>query len=127
MGTRKKAVAAVEADVDRARTWFASLWAPLAHLFEGRQIWLLAVPVGIWFWMDRALIKTWLSLVLGVVLLVAVALLIRKVIMPRVDIQAAADKAQEDPIGAALVFLGGVLFMIAVIAAAVIFVGGMRA
>lgn len=127
MATKKAAAKAeVEKDVAGLKTWLSSVATPLVKFFEGRVLWLLALPAGVWAYLDRALLKTWLSLILGAVIIVGVALLIRKITMPAVDIQKAAEKAQEDPIGAALIFLGGVLFMVAVIIAVGSFVGGMK-
>jgi hypothetical protein len=115
-----------KADVDAMRAWFLSLVAPVKTFFEGRYLWLGLLPVGVWFWMDRALVKTWLGLILALVILTAIAVQVRKIIMPRIDIQAAAEKAQEDPVGAALVFLGGVFFMIAFIVVGALWLGGLK-
>lgn len=122
----KKVSKAVERDVAGLKAWLTGLVAPLAHLVQGRMLWLALVPIGVWAYMDWTLLKTWLSLIAGAVLFVAVALIVRKITMPRIDIQGAALKAQEDPVGAALVFLGGVAFMVAVIFAAALFLGNMR-
>lgn len=122
----KKASKAVEQDVAGLRQWLTGLVAPLQHFFQGRVLWLLLIPIGVWAYLDRPLLKTWLSLVVGAVLIPAVALLIRKIVMPRVDIQGAAEKAQEDPVGAALIFLGGVIFMSVAMIVIALFLGSMR-
>lgn len=119
-------VPAVASDTNALRAYLTSLWLPVATFFEGRFVWLALVPIGVWLYIDRALVKTWVGLLLGIVILAGLALQLRKILMPKIDLQAAAAKAQEDPVGAAMVFLGGVAFMIAIIVAGVLWLGGLK-
>lgn len=127
---RAKAAKAEAEDADRFKAWWKSLLSPLATFVEGRFIWLAVVPIGIWLWLDRALVKTWLGLLLAIIILVALAWQLRKVVMPPDKygrLEDYARKAQEDPVAAAIVFLSGVAFMIAVLVVGALWLGGMRA
>lgn len=119
--------AEIEQDVSAMRTWLASLWAPVSTFFEGRYVWLALLPIGIWVWLDRALLKTWIGLLLALVILAGLALQLRKVVFPYVNLADFAKKAQEDPIAAALVFLGCVGYMVALILIGVLWLGGLKA
>lgn len=115
-----------QADITALRVYLASLWRPVTTFFEGRFVWLALVPISIWLYIDRALVRTWIGLLLGLIILAGLALQIRKVVAPRIDLQEYAERAKEDPMAAAIVVLALVLYMSVLIVCGVLWLGGLK-
>jgi hypothetical protein len=126
---KRKLPPPVAADVAGLRAWLLGLWTPFRTFFEGRFVWLALLPIAVLIYRDRELLKTWIGLLLVLVVLCGVAFQIRKVLMPADRygrLEDFARKALEDPVGAAIVFAACVLLMLGIVAVGVLWLGGLR-
>lgn len=90
-------------------------------LFD-KRVWVLLVPALGVLALDIPVMVTLLYSLAAIFIVAAVALVIRLILFPYVDLEVVEDIANESPAGAGLVFLGVCIMISAIVLAAALWI-----
>lgn len=96
--------------------WLDQMAHPITVLFDPRFLWLVVPAVTVLMVIDAASLKSAAFLFLFAPVAVGFAHLTRKLMFRTMDMEQLVDSAEQGSIGAAIVVVGGMMFIAAIIA-----------